>query len=136
MFFFFSFFFFPGFPGFFFFLFFFFGLSAWLWGRVFWGLGFVVVAPSPSAPCALWGLWSAFGFSFVSSAFLWCSVFFVVLGVGSCFWRSFAPGVSSAPGALGFFVLCGFLEGHLLVVVFFFFCFSLVVFAYAFGFSF
>lgn len=130
VFFFFSFFFFPGFPGFFFFLSFFFGFSAWL-GSLLLGSCLCGRCSVAFAPCALWGLWGLW-----SVAFLWCSVFFVLLGGGSCFWRSFAPGVSSAPGALGFFVLCGFLEGHFLVVVFFFFCFSLVVFAYAFGFSF
>lgn len=57
-------------------------------------------------------------------------------GGGSCFRHSFAPGVRRLPGLLALFVLCGFLEGHFLVVVFFFFCFSFVVFAYAFGFSF
>lgn len=60
--------------------------------------------------------------------------FLSALGSLSVFGRFF-PSLG-VPSGGGFFVLCGFLEGHLLVVVFFFFCFSLVVFAYAFGFSF
>lgn len=130
VFFFFSFFFFPGFPGFFFFLSFFFGFSAWL-GSLLCGLGFVVVAPSPSLR-VLFGVFGVFGRLLFCGArcFSWCSVGDLVFGI------VLPRGFCRFPGLLAFLFFVVFLEGHLLVVVFFFFCFSLVVFAYAFGFSF
>lgn len=94
------------------------------WGRCFVVLALWSLLRRLRSVCSLGSLGSLVG------------CFFVVLGGGSCFWHSFAPGVLSAPGALVFLFFVVFLEGHFLVVVVFFFCFSLVVFAYAFGFSF